>query len=115
MSANHSTHPSHPFWQGIQYFLTGLHSITKKSLLSYIIWPLIINILLFTALLWLNIHYFHILLLKIDNWLPAWLHWLDWILWIIFALLYSVFITYTFTLFANLIGAPFNGLLAEKI
>jgi CysZ protein len=46
--------------------------------------------------------------------IPGWLSWLEWILWPLFALALLIVVFYSFTLLANLIAAPFNGLLAEK-
>lgn len=46
--------------------------------------------------------------------LPNWLHWLDWLLWPIVVLALLIIVFYSFTLVANLIASPFNGILAEK-
>jgi CysZ protein len=46
---------------------------------------------------------------------PGWLGWLDWVLWPIFVLLLLGVVFYGFALVANLIAAPFNGLLAERV
>ena len=47
--------------------------------------------------------------------LPNWLAWLSWLLWLLFALLAGVVVFFTFTVIANIIGSPFNGLLAEAV
>jgi CysZ protein len=47
------------------------------------------------------------------EWLPGWLHWLEWLLWPLFVVSLILVAAYSFTLLANLIGAPFNGLLAD--
>jgi CysZ protein len=49
------------------------------------------------------------------GYLPAWLSWLTWLLWPLFGIVILVVIFYTFSLFANLIASPFNGLLAERV
>jgi CysZ protein len=46
---------------------------------------------------------------------PSWLHWLEWLLWPLFVLTLLVLVFYSFGLVANLIAAPFNALLAEKV
>ncbi len=74
--------------------------------------PLLINLLLFGAALWFGAAQFEELL---DWLLPRWLDWARWLLWPLFAATALLLVFYTFTLIANLIGAPFNGLLAEKL
>ena len=49
------------------------------------------------------------------TWLPEWLSFLSFIIWPLFALVLAIGMFFTFTLVANLIAAPFNGFLAEKI
>ncbi len=51
----------------------------------------------------------------LENMLLAWLSWAEFILWPIFALSYFLIVFYLFALLANIIAAPFNGLLAEKV
>jgi CysZ protein len=66
-------------------------------------------------LIWLGLDQFEGLM---DRFLPAdesWLSWLRWLLWPLFAIALVLIIFYTFTVIANLIAAPFNGLLAEKV
>jgi CysZ protein len=47
--------------------------------------------------------------------LPHWLNWISWIIWPLFLVANLIFIIYTFTLFANIISAPFNSLLSERV
>jgi len=51
----------------------------------------------------------------VEEKLPAWLDWLRFLLWPILLLAALMVITYTFSLVANFIAAPFNGLLAERV
>jgi CysZ protein len=51
----------------------------------------------------------------VQGWLPDWLAWLHWLLWLLFVLTMLVVIFYAFSLVANAIAAPFNGLLAERV
>lgn len=106
---------NHDASAGMQYFMQGLRWLTRPGLRRYVIIPLIINIVLFVALFWLGLHYFSEFVQWIDHFLPKWLRWLSWLLWIIFGLSFLIVMVYTFTLIANLIAAPFNGLLAEKV
>ena len=52
------------------------------------------------------------------NWLlsplPGWLDWLRYILWPLFAVAAVLVTFFTFSLVANLVASPFNGLLAER-
>lgn len=100
---------------GARYLLRGLHLITQPGLRRFVILPLLINVVVFSLLIGLVAGQFSGL---IDQWLPTlpdWLGWLSWLLWLLFALTAGVFIFFTFTLVANLIAAPFNGLLAEAV
>lgn len=47
--------------------------------------------------------------------LPDWLSFLSYILWPLFVALLVLMVFFTFTLVANIIAAPFNGFLAEKV
>lgn len=78
----------------------------------YVIIPGLINTLLFSLLIWYGASQFNSL---IDWLLPAWLEWLRWLLWPLFGLAAALATFFTFTLVANLVGAPFNGLLAEAV
>jgi CysZ protein len=51
----------------------------------------------------------------VAGWLPNWLSWLHWLLWPLFVLTALVVVFYTFSVVANVIAAPFNGLLAERV
>lgn len=97
------------------YMLRGLQLITQPSLRRFVIIPFIINLLIFSGSIWLGGHYFEQLMMWINQHLPSWLHWLQWLLWIVFGLFSLIILFYTFTTLANLIAAPFNALLAEKI
>jgi CysZ protein len=100
---------------GAGYLMQGLNLITKPGLRPFVIIPLLVNIVVFSLLIWLGIDQFEGLM---DRFLPAdesWLAWLRWLLWPLFAITLVLVIFYTFTVVANLIAAPFNGLLAEKV
>jgi CysZ protein len=76
--------------------------------------PLALNILIFALLAYLAGLYFG---QYMDRWLPTheWLQFLRWLLWLLFAIVYALTVFYGFTLIANLIAAPFNGVLAARI
>ena len=101
--------------KGASYLLTGLGLILKPGIRAYVIIPLIINTLLFTLLIWFGAQQFGVFLDWLMPGLPDWLQWLSWILWLIFAIGGLLILFFTFSLLANLVGAPFNGLLAEAV
>jgi CysZ protein len=77
--------------------------------------PLLINTLLFGVGIWWSFDQFQSLDLMVQSWLPGWLSWLHWLLWPVFVLTVLLVVFYTFSVAANLIAAPFNGLLAERV
>ena len=103
------------FSKGVRYAVAGFSLARTKGVKRYVAMPLFINILLFT----LGIYYAFGLansgMTMLLSWLPGWLDWLSWLLWVIFGALMLILVFYTFTLVANLVGAPFNSLLAEKL
>lgn len=99
----------------VGYLLRGLKLITKPALRKFVIIPFIINLIIFSCAVWVGSYYFDQLIQMTNQHLPSWLQWLQWVLWLIFGLLSIVIVFYSFTIFANVIAAPFNGLLAEQI
>lgn len=98
---------------------SGLSLISKPGIRRFVLIPLSINFALFGGATWY-------LFIKFDEWLnqllpdlPDWLSWLEtalhWLLWPLFSIMILLVIFYTFSFIANLIAAPFNSLLAEKI
>ncbi len=99
---------------GFGYVLTGLNLITRPGLRRFVLIPLLVNVVVFSLLIWGGIQGFAALmqwLLPPDSWLTH----LSWLLWPLFALTAVLLVFYTFTAVANLIAAPFNSLLAEKV
>jgi CysZ protein len=98
--------------RGIGYFISGFKLIFSRGIKRFVLIPLSINICIFAFGFWFGMEWFDQFLAKM---LPAWLHWAEFILWPIFALSYFLIIFYLFALLANIVAAPFNGLLAEKV
>ena len=100
---------------GLHYLSEGFKLIFKKGLRRFVVIPLIINTLLFTGMFFLSKYYFKVF----DHWiaahLPHWLIWLASILWVIFFIGFILLFIYSFTTLANLVSAPFNSFLAEKV
>lgn len=102
---------SSPLFLSPTYLLRGLRLLLAPDLRHFVWIPLLINLGLYGLGLWAGIHYFAALM----HWLlPAWLGFLAWLLWPVFALSFVLVMYFTFTVLANLIGAPFYGRLAEK-
>lgn len=100
--------------RGINYFFQGLLLLTKPKLRWFVIIPLIINISVFALLIHLFIDQMDIWIDMIIAKLPAWLYFLEWLIWTISVLLILVILFYGFSLLANIISAPFNGILSEQ-
>lgn len=101
--------------KGASYVLTGLRWLPKAGLRGFVILPLSINMLLFGGGVWWGARQMDHLDQTLQGWLPSWLQWLHWLLWPLFILTVLVVVFYGFSLAANLLAAPFNSLLAERV
>ncbi len=107
------------FLKSASYVATGWRLIRQPGLRRFVLMPLLINLVVFGAVGW-----------WVNTWAAGWIdsfgvfsRWGDW--WIVQALqtvlqwlvsLILIFLlAFIYTLVANLIGAPFNGLLAERV
>ena len=100
------------FSEGAGYVLKGLKLLTKPGIRSYALMPLAVNVLVFGAgfvLVGWTIEY------AMDHWLPGWLDWLRWLLWPVVSLCAFAIVFFGFSVLANLVGGPFNGLLAAAV
>ena len=93
----------------------GLKLLGHTDIRWLVIIPTLLNLILFSAATWLAAAWVSDWL----NWLiasvPDCLEWLVWIIWLMFVLLALVIYSFTFTVFANLIGSPFYGIIAERV
>lgn len=103
------------FFAGLRHLLIGFKLLAKPGIRGFVLIPLLINVLLFSFSIYLLSHYFGAWMEQLLGWLPNWLSFIESLLWLIFAVLVLVIVAFTFTLLANLIAAPFNGLLAEAV
>lgn len=97
------------------YFIRGLKLLLHPKLRIFVLIPLTINIALMLTMLMLGIHYFEQLVQWLLHFLPHWLVWLSAVLWLVFSISFVLMFAYTFTIITNIISAPFNGLLSEKV
>ena len=100
---------------GASHLLGGFRLLNQPGVRPFVIIPFLINLCIYIGLLIVGIDQFARLMDWMVGQLPGWLDWLQWILWPMFVLLTALLVAYTFTLLANLIGAPFNGFLAERV
>lgn len=105
---------SNPF-AGIGYFFQGLRLIIQPGLRRYVIIPLLINFSLFAGLIWFGSSQFEVFLQWLMPELPEWLQWSEWLLWAVFVVAALLILFYVFSLLANVVASPFNGLLAEAV
>lgn len=103
------------FGVGVSCWIAGLRLIFRPELRLFVLLPLSLNILVFSGLLYLSIQQFEHWLAILMPSLPDWLLFLEYLLWPIFVLLLLVIVFFTFTLVANFLAAPFNGLLSERV
>ena len=95
----------------VGYLFKGLKLLASTPLRTFVIIPVLINIVLYSAALLLGYYYISDL---IDQFIPGWLHWLNWILWPLFFISFFIAGFFTFTVLANLLAAPFYGKLSAK-
>lgn len=100
---------------GARYILDGFKLILKPGLKRFVVIPLLINIILFAALFALSKHFFGVFNHWLVNHLPHWLYWLSNVLWLVFFIGFFIVMIYVFVTVANLLAAPFNSLLSEKV
>lgn len=103
------------FLTGPIYLLEGFRLLRKPGLKRYVLIPLFINLCFFIGLFMLMWHYVGEFNVWFAHYLPDWLHWLSAVLWLLFFISFFIVFIYTFVVIANLIAAPFNSLLAEKV
>jgi CysZ protein len=101
--------------QGIGYFFRGLGLLGKPGIRMYVLIPLTINILLFAGLIIFGYGEFMDLVNYLAPEESSWLSWLRWILIPIFFITSLIIVFFTFTMVANLVGSPFNSLLAAAV
>ncbi|MDD0975184.1 sulfate transporter CysZ [Pseudomonas fontis] len=104
-----------PVLSGPQYLREGLKLILSPGLRLFVLLPLAVNLLLFVGLIYLAGHQFSLWVDSLMPTLPTWLSFLNYLLWPLFVALVALMVFFTFTMLANIIAAPFNGFLAEKV
>jgi len=98
--------------KGISHVRDGFKLIKLQGVKRYVVIPVLINFILFIGAIWYLYIKFDSLL---ERFLPSWLDWLEFLIWPLFFIACLLVIFFTFTIIANVFGAPFNGVLSEKI
>jgi CysZ protein len=102
------------FLRGAGCLFDGYALVFRPRLRRFVYVPLLVNSLLFALGI---IASFRVLSAWVSPWLeklPDWLDWLQWLLLPLFGAFVVGVLFFAFALVANLISAPFNGLLAER-
>jgi len=111
------------FWFGAGCALRGLGSLHRPGIRRFVAIPLLVNVVVFGGGLWWAGSTLTVLVNgwveQAVSWLPGWLDWLalvlSLLLWVVLGAGALIVVFYTFTVIANLIAAPFNGMLAEQV
>ncbi len=100
--------------QGFGIAIEGLRLVLRPGLRAHVLVPVLVNLVVLGLTVWGGSLLFEDLLARF---LPAegWLSYLRWLLWPLFALAMALVVIFGFTALANLIAAPFNSLLSEKV
>lgn len=101
--------------KGTQTLASGARMILRPEIRPYVIVPLLINLVLFGGLVWFGYNQFVPFVAWMMSFVPGFLDFLEWFIWIFFGLLAAVTVFFTFTPIANIVAAPFNALMSEKI
>jgi len=105
---------NHPL-AGFYYLLSGFQLLMRPGLRRFVILPFCLNLIVFAGLFWMARHYSSELSLWLQHHLPSWLQWTGVLLWWFLIGGFLLIFLYTFVTVANLISAPFNSLLSEKV
>ena len=97
------------------YIARGLSLINQQGIRRYVLVPLILNIFLFGALIWTGYSQFAPTVEWMMSFVPDWLSFLEGILWFFITSLTAIIVFFIFTPVANIIAAPFNAIMAEKV
>lgn len=100
---------------GPSYLARGFGMLGAPGLRRYVIVPIVINIALIVALMSLFGWQLNDWLTAWLSGLPGWLQWLENVLWWLTMIIGALAFCYFFTLLANLIASPFNGMLSARV
>ena len=99
---------------GFMYFIEGIKMLNKPGIRTFVIIPLLLNTIIFFSVISMLGYYFVESLDYLISKLPEWLSFLYWIIFPLFVSVLLFISGYFFNTIINIIGAPFNGFLAQK-
>lgn len=100
---------------GVHYFFAGWRLIMLPGIKRYVLLPLLVNIALLGGAFWWLYRQLSVWIPQLMSYVPHWLHWLNYLLWPLCVLAVLLVFGYFFSTVANVIAAPFSGLLAERL
>ena len=100
---------------GVDCVFEGLSLIRQPGLRRYVIMPLAINVVLLVGITAYAVYRFEAWTSALTGYLPDWLSFLSWFVGLVAAVLVILIVLYLFTIVANVIAAPFNAILSEKV
>ena len=100
---------------GAGYLGRGFRALFDRRWRRLVVMPLAINTLLFGAGGVWAAGRVAAVVRRLHESLPGWLDWLAFLTWPLFAIAFALVWVYGFTLAANVIGAPFNAVLAGRV
>ncbi len=104
---------------GASYFFSGFDLIRTKGLKRFVLFPLIINVILFSTAFYYLLDYIQFSVTYLIDLVPDWAGMvkevLAYILWPIAVITVLLLFALVFGTLANWIAAPFNGFLSEKV
>lgn len=110
-----STDPQQKSHSGFYYFAQGWRLVTRPGIKRFVILPLLANIILLGGAFWWLYSKLGDWIAQVMSYIPSWLQWLDYLIWPIAVISILLIFTYFFSTVANIIAAPFNGWLSEKL
>jgi len=103
------------FVHGARCLWRGFGLLNTRGVRGYAALPILINVVVFSMLLWFAASHFGGWVDAMVPRLPDWMAWLESLFWLVFAGVAAVLVFFSFTAVANIIGSPFNGMLAEAV
>jgi CysZ protein len=100
---------------GTQAMARALRLLNQPGVRVYVIVPLTINLLLFGALIFYGYNQFNLFVEWLMSPLSDFFDFIKWLLWLFFGGLAAITVFFAFTPVANIVAAPFNALMSEKI
>lgn len=100
---------------GFYYFTQGWRLVTRPGIKRFVILPLLANILFLGGAFWWLYSKLGGWIDQVMSYVPDWLQWLNYLIWPVALISILLVFTYFFSTIANIIAAPFNGWLSEKL